>query len=177
MRICTLARQAKSDALTMSVTPVVCERFAPRVKRDFFSCSDNQARDIETHMPIVCLRKARGVIILCLSLTAGCAIPTMQMQTKFNPAEHRLYLRVGNASITGQAFVNQRGGIVTCAGNDVPFVPATTFFREAITELSELRRPRTTEKIHPVFKSMIKRGQCDPQGNFSFRRSQTVHGL
>ena len=101
---------------------------------------------------------------------AGCAIPTMQMQTKFDPTEHRPYLGVGNNNIKGQAFLAQHSGIVTCAGNDVLLVPATTFFREAITGLNGFRKPQTAEKIDAAFKPMIRRGQCDAQGNFSFQK-------
>jgi hypothetical protein len=94
------------------------------------------------------------------------------MQSKFDPSEHRPYIGAGPNSVQGQAFLTQRDGkIVTCAGKDVLLVPATTFFREVITNFNNrFRRTETAEKIDPVFKPMIKRSQCDVQGNFLFQK-------
>ena len=114
------------------------------------------------------------VVIVVLGLAyAGCAVrQPVQMQTKFDYSEHKPYTEPGENSIKGQGFLRQQGGsVVTCAGSEVAMLPATSFFREAINHLRAGNKPRMEiETLDPTFKPMIKRAQCDAQGNFSFTK-------
>ena len=112
-------------------------------------------------------------VVLGLPLAyAGCAIrQPVEMQTKFDYSEHEPYTKPGENGIKGQGFLRQKGGgIVTCAGSEVLMMPATSFFREAIRLMRAGNKPQITEKIDPAFKPIIKRSQCDAQGNFSFAK-------
>jgi len=118
--------------------------------------------------------------VLGLSLAyAGCsprepvrksAPPFVRMQTKFDYLEHEPYAKLGANGISGQAFLKQQGdSVVTCAGSRVLLLPATSYFREMFWHIiitgSDPEPPATP---YPSLKSMIRRTQCDAQGNFSF---------
>jgi len=95
-----------------------------------------------------------------------------QMRVKFDYAVHKPYLQKGNNTIKGQGFLRQQGGgIVTCAGNDVLLLPATSFFREMVNLARAGKEPLFTGKIDPAYREMLKHTQADAQGNF------TVSGL
>jgi hypothetical protein len=122
-----------------------------------------------------------GAVVLALPLAyAGCsarqepvrkfAPSFVQMQTKFDYSEHEPYAKPGENGISGRAFLTRQGeSVVTCAGNRVLLLPATSYFREIFWHMivagSEPPPPRTP---HPSLKSMIRRTECDAQGNFSF---------
>ena len=101
---------------------------------------------------------------------AGCVVrQPVEIQTKFDYSEHKPYMETGENGLKGQGFLRQQGGgIVTCAGREVLLVPATSFFREAVTAYRLGKNPQFTEKVDPAFKPIIKRSQCDVQGNFAF---------
>jgi hypothetical protein len=105
-------------------------------------------------------------------MITGCATyqpqPPVQMQTTFNYEEHRAYSQTGTSTIRGQGFLRQKGGgTVTCAGNEVILVPATSFFREFIRLLRTGKIP-ATENVDSSYKAIFKQSQCDAQGNFLF---------
>jgi hypothetical protein len=116
-----------------------------------------------------------GLLLIC----AGCsarqpvrrsAPPFVKMQTKFDYSEHEAYAKPGENRITGRAFLTQQaGGVVTCAGNRVLLLPATAYFREMFWHMIVTgSEPEPPEKPHPSLKRMIRRTECDAQGNFSF---------
>lgn len=118
-------------------------------------------------------------VVLGLPLAyAGCATPLflresaprfVKMQTKFDYSEHEPYAKPGENSIRGQAFLSQQGGgVVTCAGSRVLLLPATSYFREMIRHLVAGSEPEPPETTYPSLKDMIRKTQCDAQGNFSF---------
>lgn len=122
-----------------------------------------------------------GAAVLALPLAyAGCSVrqgpvrkfaPSfVQMQTKFDYSEHEPYAKRGENGISGRAFLTRQGeSVATCAGNRVLLLPATSYFREIFWHMivagSEPTPPRTP---YPSLKSMIRRTECDGQGNFSF---------
>ena len=126
--------------------------------------------------------KMMCVLALVLSLPlayAGCstpepmresASPFVKIQTKFDYSEHEPYAKPGENGLTGQAFLRQQGdSVVTCAGSRVLLLPATSYFREAFWHLIVSRsEPDPPETPYPSLKSMIRRTECDAQGQFSF---------
>ena len=120
------------------------------------------------------------VVFLGLALVyAGCsarkparesAPPFVKLQTKFDYSEHEPYVKPGENGISGQAFLRQQeDSVVTCAGSRVLLVPATPYFREMFWHMIIAgSEPEPPETPYPRLKSMIRRTQCDAQGNFSF---------
>ncbi len=120
------------------------------------------------------------LVLLGLALVyAGCsarkparesAPPFVKMQTKFDYSEHEPYAKPGDNGISGQAFLRQQeDSVVTCAGSRVLLVPATSYFREMFWHMIITgSEPEPPETPYPSLKSMIRRTQCDAQGNFSF---------
>ena len=94
----------------------------------------------------------------------------VKMQTKFDYSEHEPYAKPGENGMTGQGFLRQPGvGTVTCAGSRVLLLPATSYFREMFWHMIIAgSEPEPPETPYPSLKSMIRRTQCDAQGNFSF---------
>jgi hypothetical protein len=122
-----------------------------------------------------------GAVVLALPLAcAGCsarqepvrqfAPSFVQMQTKFDYSEHEPYAKSGKNGIIGQAFLTRQGdGVVTCAGNRVLLMPATSYFREMFWHMIVARsEPKPPETPYPSLKGMFRRTECDAQGNFSF---------
>jgi hypothetical protein len=115
----------------------------------------------------------RAHFILGLIVAAGavsCALPPAKMQTPFDEKMHKPYTESGTNTIKGQAFLRQMGGgVVTCAGSDVVLMPATSFFREAIGIFASGRKlAPLTAGLPTAYQSIIKKSQCDAQGNFAF---------
>jgi hypothetical protein len=96
--------------------------------------------------------------------------PFVRLQTKFDYTEHEPYAKPGENGISGQAFLTRQGdGVVTCAGSRVLLLPATSYFREMFWYMIIARsEPEPPENPYPSLKNMIRRTECDAQGNFSF---------
>jgi hypothetical protein len=122
-----------------------------------------------------------GALVLALPLAlAGCSAskepqrkfgpPFVQMQTKFDYSEHEPYAKSGKNEVSGQAIVTRQGNsVVTCAGNRVLLMPATSYFREMFWHMIvERSEPKPPENPNPSLKNMIRRTECDAQGHFSF---------
>jgi hypothetical protein len=122
-----------------------------------------------------------GAVVLALPLAyAGCsarqepvrqfAPSFVQMQTKFDYSEHEPYAKSGENRISGQAFLTRQGdSVVTCAGNRVLLLPATSYFREMFWHMIVAgSEPKPPETPYPSLKGMIRRTECDALGNFSF---------
>jgi hypothetical protein len=93
----------------------------------------------------------------------------VKLQTKFDYSEHEPYAKPGENGISGQAFLRQeRDGVITCAGSRVLLLPATSYFREMFGHIVAGSEPEPPETPYPSLKNMIRRTQCDGQGNFSF---------
>lgn len=97
------------------------------------------------------------------------APPFVKMQTKFDYSEHEAYAKPGENGISGKAFLRQQGdSVISCAGSRVLLLPATDYFREMIAHIVAGSEPDPPEKAYPSLKNMIRRAQCDAEGNFSF---------
>jgi hypothetical protein len=96
--------------------------------------------------------------------------PFVTMRTKFDYSEHESYAKPGENGIRGQAFLRQEGdSVTTCRGNRVLLLPATSYFREMFWHMIAARsEPNPPETPYPSLKNMIRRTECDAQGNFSF---------
>jgi hypothetical protein len=128
-----------------------------------------------------CRAKIVRVIAVVLGLPlayAGCsagertpqsAPPFVKMKTKFDYSEHKPYAEPGENAISGQAFLTQQGSsVVTCAGSRVLLLPATSYYREMFAHIIAGSEPEPPDTPYPSLKSMIRRTECDAQGNFWF---------
>jgi hypothetical protein len=130
------------------------------------------------------MARAKMICVLALVLGlplayAGCSAPQpvresaptfTKIHTKFDYSEHEPYAKPGENGLTGQAFLRQQGdSVVTCAGSRVLLLPATAYFREAFWHLIVARsEPDPPGTPYPSLKSMIRKTECDAQGQFSF---------
>lgn len=77
--------------------------------------------------------------------------------------KYESYIGAGDTSITGQAFLRQRGGeVVTCAGSPVLAVPVGYYFDRLTVE--------SLPGLHPDAQLAIRRTTCDATGNFRFSK-------
>jgi hypothetical protein len=93
------------------------------------------------------------------------------MQTEFDYSEHEPYAQPGGNGISGRAYLTPQGndGQVTCAGSRVLLLPATSYFREMFWHMIVAgSEPEPPKRAYPSLKNMIRRTECNTQGNFSF---------
>lgn len=115
-------------------------------------------------------------LVVAATLVQGCAGPqVMQTTTTFDPAEVAWSQAPGTASISGQAFMRQRGGgVVTCAGEEVSLIPAGRYATERMTLLfgnaqGGLNSSRIIAGAPPADYRQFRRStRCNAQGNFAF---------
>jgi len=104
-------------------------------------------------------------------LLAGCAGEwPKELGAPFDRAEHQGYLGSATSVVFGQAFLKQNGGgVVTCAGETVTYLPNTTYFRELIKMIRTGARFRgeLSEEIATKVRQYGKYNTCDAGGNFS----------
>lgn len=108
-------------------------------------------------------------------LLVGCAqqqprAPLTAWEPAYSAEEHAPYRADGTSSITGQAFLRQRGGgVVTCAGEKVMALPDTQYFRETLVQLKAGLRPASDQERWQGA-GLVRWSQCDAQGNFAFAK-------
>jgi hypothetical protein len=124
----------------------------------------------------------RKSFIACLSgfvFLAGCMEPMIVEPTvPFDATAVSFANKKGRATISGQAFLRQRGGgVVTCAANQVTLVPEGEYAKQRMIGIYG-----STEKGYtPVgvaerlanaksddYYKLMKNVSCDAQGNFEF---------
>jgi hypothetical protein len=110
------------------------------------------------------------VAALCIALGA-CALPAQRELVTlppFDSAAHARFLGNGTLSITGQAFLRQRGGaVVTCAGAPVYLMPATDYYEAVVWKYSH--RDGGAGSFSPTDAlTWVRVGRCDASGSFSF---------
>ena len=126
-------------------------------------------------------RLATFIAVLALS---GCASKPPQkiaLQNTFDGAEATRLLSPGTSTIKGSALMRQvGGGVVTCAGQDVRLVPATSYAKERMINLygSIDKGTRSAfllqtnsepfESTHPNYVGLQRVTTCDAQGFFKF---------
>ena len=110
----------------------------------------------------------QSLIILCsvLLFTVGCTAPKKVMTQKFDEQAHQEYTRDGKNTISGQAFLQRKGGgVVTCAGHQITLAPNTEFFREMVEVYRNVRFP----DVNPgLYKDYYRTSPCNVQGGFVF---------
>lgn len=114
------------------------------------------------------------------ALLSACASPRhIVANSRFDPDTARAMLSNGNNTIKGSALIRQAGGgIVTCAGQEVALIPATSYATERIVALygspsGGYRNVFGSGQIifddePPDFKMYIRTTTCDAQGFFKF---------
>lgn len=116
--------------------------------------------------------KKLAFIAIVMTMLGACALPPTaptRLKTAFSGADHERFRQNGTATISGQGFLRQQGGgVVTCAGSPVLLLPATPFFKEFISEVTAGRNVSMAGTVDAPYSSIIKKSQCDAQGNFSF---------
>ncbi len=121
-------------------------------------------------------------IILSTIAFAGWAAPQKVSLPSFDSTEAKILLDSGANVISGSALIRKRGGdIVTCAGEVVHLIPATSYASERMAAIY-----RSTEKGYwnaswglpnlqyenesPEYKNLVKSTICDAQGFFKFNQ-------
>lgn len=115
-------------------------------------------------------------IVFCIT---GCVQPqapiTVTLNSTFNEEEAKSLLIDGTNTIQGNAFMRQLGGgVVACAGNEVFLTPVTAYATERIfaiygnSEMGLSQRPIQFIPDIKAYKDLIKKTQCNSQGNFKF---------
>lgn len=101
-------------------------------------------------------------------ILSGCAVLNGEpVDFPVKPEEMTPYLAGGNGVVKGEAFLKQRGGgLVTCAGNTVYLVPATSYYRQRLDAVKAGGRvlpvtDQTADKVRLLSK-------CNSRGEFSF---------
>ena len=123
--------------------------------------------------------------ILCILIMAaffsGCVAQqrNVVLQNRFDKEEAEQAMKPGKNKIIGNAFVRQMGGgVVTCAGNEVGFVPVTKYSNERLlaiygntgegfVDTYNARNVSFTPDEHD-YHVLRKKTTCDAQGNFEF---------
>ena len=123
----------------------------------------------------------RIILFLCVLSLSGCAsLPAqepLKQTVKFNEAEAKKMLAVGNNTVYGSAFLKQMGGgVVTCAGETVRLIPATMYATERMKyfygpsvdySVGVYFGGKSAEDNAP-YESNIKTTVCNQNGDFSF---------
>lgn len=87
----------------------------------------------------------------------------------YTDAEFAIYKGEGNAIVSGQAFLRQRGGgVVVCAGETVLLFPHTSTFEQLIDLARQHVKPIMPDTADPRFKEVARSATCDAQGDFRF---------
>lgn len=125
-------------------------------------------------MRMLVLTGAACLLSACATMPAT-AVHTLT--TPFSDADLAWSKGVGAASVTGQGFVQTRGGEPrTCAGNGVILVPDSAYMRERIaflygnTSRAFNPNPRKVDftPSPPNVNDYVRQTTCDAQGNFTF---------
>jgi hypothetical protein len=112
--------------------------------------------------------------LVAFALTGCVATPPTarepdRLRTPFVAADYAAFARDGTGSLRAQAFLRQRGGgVVTCAGSTAFLLPHAEYFLEWTWYMRERRRVEHDEQTMAALGRVIRRTQCDAQGNFGF---------
>lgn len=118
-------------------------------------------------------------VVLAVAALTGCApMGPIKPATPYVASAHDYYRGKGSNTVTGQAFLRQRGGgLVTCAGTTAAVFPATNYFREVV-EIFRMGRTVQREAPQPSAPgSPVKDAICDAQGNFAIEGVPAGHWI
>ena len=112
---------------------------------------------------------------------------SVNLVNQFKPEASSWFNQSGNSSISGQAFLRQRGGgVVTCAAEEVTLYPVTDYSEEVISAQFDGAKNKGYSSYYDVwgissgsvefdpplsseFLQNTKTTICDAQGNFTFK--------
>ena len=88
----------------------------------------------------------------------------------FDPAAIEKLRRPGSGSLTGEAFLRQRGGgVVTCAGQPVFLMADTPYVNLASAPLAIPGAALAPDVVQHLAEATIQTTTCDAQGHFTFK--------
>jgi hypothetical protein len=115
--------------------------------------------------------------VLAMPLLAGCLTGPTQEVDLGDVSVFDAYRGGGPGTVVGQAFIRRdNGSVVTCAGDKVLLIPYAGGFSKAWDVAQTGVQPvsgsgrRISEMAgsDPRFSEIVRRSQCDAQGNFRF---------
>lgn len=128
------------------------------------------------------MKKVLLASVLCCALSSCASVAPQPEQivlsAPFDLQSTTWFKAKGTASVTGQAFIQTRGGQPrTCAGLEVNLVPKSKYADERLVAMynstesgfRSAKAPRlafTPES--PMYSERLKKSVCDAQGNFVF---------
>lgn len=112
-------------------------------------------------------------IATLITILSGCVTtsppPTWEPTTKIRETEYDHYLEKGTGSLTGQAFLTQRGGgVVKAAGRTVTLDPATSTGNEWWGKSGKVYEHRMLTPPSPGFAKARRKAIADADGKFKF---------
>jgi len=114
------------------------------------------------------------IAALAALLVGGCS-QTVKIETQFNPNEAAIINQKGQATITGQLFLTQRGGaVVYGAGSDVRLIPKTAYASDRMGQIFKQGKMfpsvigLNVENEDPSFVQYQRTTKADGQGRFAF---------
>lgn len=99
---------------------------------------------------------------------AGCVAPPKDttISSTYNHNEMKFIQSTGTASVTGQAFMRQRGGgVVTAAGEEILLLPATAYTREVTDKMLS---GQAQLSAGAALKGYTRKTTADADGRFKF---------
>ena len=131
----------------------------------------------------------KTIVILFSLFLAACGMggTSVNLVNVFDPDATSWFKQKGNSSISGQAFLRQRGGgVVTCAAEEVTLYPVTNYSEEVISAQFDGSKSKGYSSYYdvwgissgsiefdpplsPKFLEYTQTTICDAQGNFTFK--------
>lgn len=123
------------------------------------------------------------VIILLIMAISGCVYQKepIRLKSTFDENQAEKLLEKGKMTLTGEAFLRQRGGVVvTCAGQGVTLIPETQYASERMMHIYgspyQGFRSAADVKYSPItfaadsasYYTYMKKTMCNAQGHFKF---------
>lgn len=131
--------------------------------------------------------KLTNITLLVFILLAGCATQKPQEKIKintiFNKDEAKMLMADGKNTLKGSALMRQvGGGVVTCAGQTISILPATTYAYQRVQYLygsdtagtrsafAIQNNPEPFETTDEDYQKYQRKTICDSQGFFKFEK-------
>ena len=116
-------------------------------------------------------------LIAGLSLTACGGVQEIEATVPFNKAEAAYINKTGKATVSGQAFLKRRDGmVVTCAGAAAYLIPATEYAKQRFSAIygNEDRGYRSairgfSDADDLDYYKYARETYCDAEGDFEFK--------
>ena len=117
-------------------------------------------------------------LIAGLSLTACSGVQEIETTVPFNEAEAAYINKTGKATVSGQAFLKRRDGVVvTCAGAEASLFPVTEYAKQRMTAIYGSENggyrsaygKRHSKADDPKYYEYTRETNCDAEGDFEFK--------